>query len=349
MSLLFLDSFDHYDEPELKWDALFFATNILPVQSQGRFTPGALQMKGTGGGGSITKNLPETTEIIVGFAHLNADSSTRTSQFTLGTVWSASDYRLTVNTTTGVITLTGGNGGGEIISTAGGVATGGVWQFIEFRIKLHASLGELEIRVGNSVEASVTGVNTITSTGVALLNFAVVSTHNSQFSFIDDLYISNTDGTVNNTFVGDSRITVLRPKANGSSISFTPTGAATNYETQDETLCDKDVSFVESGQIGSRDNYDNVEFEDLGVVPGTIYGVQVVNAALKTDAGELRYLDEMTVAGVTYDNGVEVTATSGAYKMTRFIRDTDPSDDGTWTEDKVAAVGSGFSITFREV
>jgi hypothetical protein len=117
----------------------------------------------------------------------------------------------------------------------------------------------------------------------------------------------------------------------------------------DETLQNDDTDFVESGQLGSAEDYAQKTFADVGLSPGTIFGVQTVNAAKKTDAGRLDYKDEMVIAGVRYDNGVENVSTSGIYKMTEYIRDTDPSDDATWTEAKVAAVGSGFTITFREV
>ena len=57
----------------------------------------------------------------------------------------------------------------------------------------------------------------------------------------------------------------------------------------------------------------------------------------------------MVIAGTRYDSGTEVTATAGDYSMSTYIRDTDPSDSAAWTASKVAAVGSGFSITFREI
>ena len=74
-----------------------------------------------------------------------------------------------------------------------------------------------------------------------------------------------------------------------------------------------------------------------------------MNNVKKTDAGTLRYLDSMTIGGLQFDNAVDVTATSGDYRMSTYIRDTDPSDSGAWTEAKIAAVGSSLTITFREV
>ncbi len=347
MSLLFLDSFDHYSVLDEKWDSQFFGSNIKPITSQGRFTPGALQIIGAGGGGNVTKNLDPTTsqEIIAGFAYNNINADIYRGLFwfsdNLGNI-----AQLIINTTTGVATLTYN---GHTATTAVSIFTGSAWQHVEIRIKAHNTLGELEIRRNGSNEASTVTVDTFPAGFTGFVSFTVGADNNLQFHAIDDLYILNTEGATNNTFAGDTRITVLRPKANGLDNNFTPFGASSNFEAVDDTIHDQDTTYVEAGQLGAQEKYDNVNFTDLGINPGTIFGVQVVTAAKKTDAGQLKYKDQMIIGGIEFDNGVDVIATSGTYQMTFFIRDTDPSDDATWTEAKVAAVGSGIEITFREV
>lgn len=345
MSLLFLDSFDHYDDLALKWDSQFFGSNILPVQTQGRFTPGAVEIRGAGGGGHWTKSIVESEEVIVGFAYLNLNADSWDASFRIGTASDVGAASFAIDFGTGVGTLTMN---GNVATTPSTEFSGGIWEWIELRVKIHSSLGELEIRHNGTSVAGLTGVNTRGALVGDFESVSIYATNNGQLHYIDDLHVMNTLGTSNNTFAGDSRITVLRPKANGVSNNFTPS-AGTNFETQDEILCDYDVSYVEGGQYGASEDYNQKSFDDIGVVPSTIYGVQVVNAAKKTDAGRLDYIDEMVIAGNRYSTGVSVISTSGAYKMTTYIRDTDPSDDAAWTEDKIEAVGSGFSITYREV
>lgn len=346
MSMLFIDSFDHYVDLDEKWDTQFFGNNILATQVAGRFTPGALQVKGTGGNGFRTKNLKSSTELIAGFAYNNIDSDVHLG-ITSFTDNLGGDAVLTVDTITGVGVLTYN---GQTATTASAVFTGAVWQFIEMRVRAGTTTGELEIR-RNGVQVALTvGVDTLPGGFTGFEAFKVTADNNSQLHYMDDLYILNAEGVApHNTFLGDTRITVLRPKANGNNNNFTPTGAASNFQAVDETIHDSDTTFVEAGQIGAKEDYNNFDFSDLGIVPGTIFAVQTVNAAKKTDAGRLDYLDQMIIGGVTFDNGTDVIATSGAYKMTTFVSGTDPSDSAAWTESKVTAVGSGFEITFREV
>lgn len=345
MALLFLDSFDHYLDLGEKWDAEFFGAAIVATQAQGRFTPGALKISGTGGGGTRTKNVSSSTELIAGFAWNNVDGDTNVGTFRFIDN-NDNDADLIIDSTSGVATLTMN---GQTATTAAAVFTGSVWQHVEMRVRVGTTTGELEIRRGGTQVALLVGVDTQPAGFTGLVGFVVVAANNNINHHMDDLYIlDNTGPAPQNTFLGDTRVTVLRGKADGTNNDFTPTGSATNFGAINETLHDADTTFVEAGQLGAKEDYNNSDFVDLGISPGTIFGVQTVNAAKKTDAGTLKYKDQMIVAGVAF-SGAEVTATSGVYKMTTFVRDTDPSDSAAWTEAKVAAVGSGFEITFRQV
>ncbi len=342
MSLLFIDGFDHYDELLTKWDVRRTGSGngYSIVQNRGRFTPGALKVGGNSGDEELVKFIDSSTEIIIGHA-VQYDTDCLYDVEINGSGGSPAIGRITINAPDIFLH----NASGSVVASALGALTAGVWSYIEIRIKSHGTLGEMELKVNGVAAASATGTNT---SGAAIEEFVVDLHITGDNCWIDDLYVLNTEGATNNTFLGDVRVTALRPKAAGSSTTFTPT-EATGWQSTDETLHDGDTSYVEGGQINAAEDYTNFEFTDIGLAPGTIYGAQVVNATKKTDAGRLDYKDEMVIAGTRYDNGTDVVATSGEYKMTTFIRDTDPSDDATWTESKIAAVGSGFTITFREV
>lgn len=344
MAMQFIDGFDHYDNQLDKWDSETASNDAGSItQSRGRFTPGALALGATPPsiGGFLRKKLPDSTEAIVGFAlfaisggFFNVVLRNQSGGIVGSMTLSHPDIQLK-------------NAAGTVVATASAVLTAATWQFLELRVKQSATIGELEVRVGSVTEASATNQNTGTN---AINELEIDNAFQADDKFIDDLYILDTTGAApQNTFIGDSRITVLRGKANGNNNQFTPTGSATNFGAINETLQDGDATFVEAGQIGAKEDYNQDDFVDLGISPGTIFAVQTVNTAKKTDAGQLKYKDQMVIGGVAFDNGTEVTATSVNYKMTTFVRDTDPSDDAAWTESKVAATGSGFEITFREV
>ena len=345
MAIQFIDSFDHYTLISDKWDAENGTDVAHCATNAGRFSLGAYHNTGFAGGqagaGTITKHLPDPQiEMIVGFAwFFEADASTKvifrnSTGSVIGGVY--------CNSTS----LKALDKDGATVSTAALTLTNNTWQFIECRVKSHATLGEIEIRVNQVIKIALTTEDT---RGGDIAQLHIDHGTKIDDSYIDDLYILDTvvGAAHEKTFTGDVRVTVLRPKANGTEINFTPT-EATNWESTDDALHDGDTSYVEAGQFGATDNYENFTFADVGISPATIYGVQVVNATKKTDAGALRYTDNMVIAG-TYYASAEVTANSAIYSMSTYPLGLDPSDAGIWTESKVAAVGSGFTITFREV
>ena len=354
MAILFLDSFDHYADITEKWSARIgsieptIGNNVDQSAVVGRFTPGSLEIKNNVfGSNGISKDFATTNEVIIGFAwnNLNSDSHVTKTQIEN----TAGDLNATFNidSTTGVGTLTCE---GATVSTATLTFTGGVWQHVEIRLKRNATVGELEIKRNGTQVGLLTGADTLGNSTSDFQKFSITSDDFAQRHYIDDLYIADTTGPApQNTFIGDSRITVLRPDSNGLDNDFSPQGATNNFEAVDETLTDGDTTFVESGLVGAKETYGQTTFNDLGISPGTIFSAQVVNNVKKTDAGQLKYKDQMTIGGLQFDNATEITATSGDYRMTTFVRDTDPSDSGTWTEAKIDAVGSGLEITFREV
>lgn len=347
MTMLFIDGFDHYATSGLaeKYDSVLTGTLELEIDGDfGRFVNGSIQMQDNNTGFISTILKQTSNEIIVGYAFFFTGVNLLMVRFkdNVGTVIASH-----ANSGTGGAVFRGTQNGTELGNYSGAWTTS-TWQFAEIRCKRDAVNGEFEVRANGVIVFSATGLNT------GAVDFDQIdfrpSGQNANNLWMDDMYILNTQGAApQNTFLGDVRVTALHAKANGNTNNFTPTGAINNFSAVADPIADKDLTFVEAGQLGAKEDYDNFDFADLGLSPGTIFGVQVVNSAKKTDAGKLDYKDQMIIAGSTFDQGLDVVATAVEYKMTTFIRDTDPSDDAAWTEAKVAAVGSGFEITFREI
>lgn len=345
MTLLYMDSFDHYTDLSEKYDVTPGASLKPYIDTTfGRFVNGSLQIQDNTIN-EIVKYVTESDELIVGMAVYF--SGTHNWILRLRGADSVTVCTFEANGTGGEV-WRGLQGSGTSLGTFTGEFTTNTWQWLEVRIKRHATLGEIEVRVNESVVLSGTALNTGANDFAEI--FLRSESQEANNVWLDDLYVLNTTGSApQNTFLGDVRVTVTRPKANGTNSDFTPTGEVSNYLTTDDALHDGDATYVEAGQIGAKEDYDTESMADLGISPGTIFGAQVVNAVKKTDAGTLRYKNQMVVAGTTYDTGSEITATAVDYKMTTYIRDTDPSDDAAWTEAKIAAVGPGVEITYRDI
>lgn len=368
MALQFIDSFDHYylsndvgftggqAATAQKWDSNVLAGEMYPQIGSGRFGGMAMRVKASSGAASITKNvITPVDEMIVGFAY-NAGASPQDALIVFDDdATSAVQTTLTMIMSTGNLSVTNNMATVNEV-TAAPVLTQGVWAYIEFRLKVHATAGEVEVKVNGVVVITATSLNT-GATGGLLENLSIASTSNLQLDHVDDLYLLDTTGATNNTFLGDSRIQVLVPVADGNTNNFSLTSDdithLANWQTQPDDVditLGRDHNYVESGLIGASEDYDNKSMFNAGVVAiNNIYGIQVVNNSRKTATGVLRFKNEMVIAGTVFDNGTEVVASTGDYHMSTFIRDTDPSDSATWTEAKVDAVGSGYSITFREI
>lgn len=339
MALVFIDGFDHYSDIRDKYDSVNSFNQ--PTFVAGRFGGLAMRRQDQNFQHQIDKDIGSQTEIYIGFA-FNRDGGTALDMFSIldtgGTARAA--IGITAN---GAIQL---SAGGQVVTSADNVITIAQYAYVEARYVPKSVGGIFECRVDEVVVATING-DTTTGADDDIRSIRIgITGGNFENHLMDDLYVLNTTGATNISYLGDSRIQTLRPIANGNTNDFTPTPTSTNFEAMDETQLDDDVTFVEAGQLNAAEDYANAA---IGLAPGPIFGVQATNASKKTDAGTIKYKDEMVIGGVRFTNGIENIPGSGGYFCTEFIRDTDPSDDATWTEAKVNAVGSGFTITFREI
>lgn len=366
MALQFIDGFSHYyltNDVGLtggaaatgqKWDASFLGGEMYPEISAGRFTGRAMRVQSSSGEAWIQKNVTTARgEMVIGFASIctTAHQTEVRFEFTSGG-W----IEVQLDYSAGTVAVVNNDAAVSVIT--GAILSQSVWNYFELKVLVDDTAGTYEVRRDGINVLSGTAADTGAS-GDTIVSIRVRSTNNLQNAHIDDLYLLDTTGATNNDFLGDVRVDVLLPKANLINNDFTlfDDGEATssphsaNWQSVQNTgnaVIGRDHNYVESGLVGASEEYNNEDLADNSLTPLTIFGVQVSNNAKKTATGAIHYQDEMIVAGTAYNDGTTIISTGGDYHMSRFIRDTDPSDDAAWTGAKVDAVGSGFSITFKE-
>lgn len=92
--------------------------------------------------------------------------------------------------------------------------TAAAWNHIQVRFKANAATGAIQIKVNDVTVMDHTGINT-GSTSVAMLRFETLFTTAKQEQngfWVDDLVVNDTTGP-NNTWLGETRVATLRPKA----------------------------------------------------------------------------------------------------------------------------------------
>ena len=157
---------------------------------------------------------------------------------------------------------------------------------------------------------------------------------------MDDLYVLDGTGAINNNYLGDVRVDAEFTDADGATNLFVPNTGAASFTHVDDPLPDGDTTFVEAGNIADRDLY-SVDTASLGTV---IHGIQQNVLARKTDAGTVT-VDVISEKPSGTGEKVRNTETaSDNYKYHLSISELDPDDNTSWNDAKVNATEFGFKI-----
>lgn len=350
MALQFIDGFSHYSDIIEKWDSNNGA-GITVATTVGRFSTGSMSIASAVLGRWVQKNLPTAVSTLVsGFAY-KPTGAVRT-EVTFINNSGTPHVTFELDQTDGSIKIYRGTDFGTLlVSSATGVLTADVWQHVEIKAFVDNVGGFVEAKVDGVSVCSITAVDTQDDASPLILNFRVdaAAANSGKSADLTDLYILDTTGSAPyNDYLGDVKVSVLRPEADGGLNNFTPIGTGANWEEVDDALLDGDTTRVQSGTINARDEYDVESFASLGLTVGTIYGVQVCNACKKTDAGTIGYKDNLTVGGTVYQSG-EVFAPAGSYKITTDVHQINPDTSVAWTESTAEAALPGFTLTTKVI
>lgn len=335
--LLFCDGFDHYVTADLlkKWTS---NTNSVINTSSGRRGSGALTISALGA--NAQKGFTALATVLVGFAWNTASAS----GFYLQDLTSV---QLQIATSTdGSIKVYRGTGTTNLLgSSAAGVWTFGSYQYIEVKAKIDPTVGTVTVRVNGVEVLNITGANTRVTTNSYANTLAFVGVAGQ----VDDLYICDTTGTVNNDFLGDIRIDTLLPNADGTYSQFTPNSGTVHYTKVADTAPDT-TSYNAGVTVGNKDTY---QFGDLAPVTGSIKAIQVNTMALKDDAGTKSIAPMIRSGGLDAQGTTTALSTSQTDTLAIFEGDPatgyDPGSHRYWRINVSASYLNGTYTAFTEI
>jgi len=337
MALIFIDGFDHYDPQALDpfgdpWLARGKAAYLSP---QAQRIPGrrpssyALRLP-AGAGGGYVKNL-ETgrTSLIVGAALRVAPfENTGEEPVLLG-------VRDTTAQVTHLVTI--GNDGrlrlyrrgywDQLISTSVATAAARGWHYVELQVVQGTANGTVKVRANGVLAIDLWSQDTVQNGGQLLTAFvgAVPGQACPVTVDVDDLYIADTLGTINNTFLGDVRVDALKAQANGALNQWTVEGAASAWQAVSDG---DETTALRAATAGLRQTFD-VEALPAMTTPA-IHGVQVTLLARKTDAGNGR-VRGLVASGASTAVGPNIVLQEQlAWHTALFERN--PNGNVQWTE-----------------
>jgi len=247
---------------------------------------------------------------------------------------------LTVYVASGTLNVRIGNSltSGTKLGFANVLMTTKVWHYIECKVKFDtAAGGSVVLHVDEEEVMNVSSVVTSTSDIRPSMICVGGGTQNNNFR-VDDIYICDDLGTVNNTFLGDVRIEKLTPTSNGTTSDFVGSDA------------------------DSTDNY--LLVDDVITVTGTATGggtSTLVDTAL-TEADDFWNGKLLKLHDISTDEDFEVTVTafvasSDTITFTPALSNAVVSgdtyslgylgsdDDTTYVESKVAGIKDTYAFT----
>lgn len=326
MALLFIDSFDHYVTADLLTKYLSLGSFAPSISAgNGRHSSACVRSNAASATSYVSKGVPASgTTAIIGMAFKT--SSLQASFISVldggdAQIYGAlnSDGSITIYRSNSVLLFSAGTALG---STAAGVLTVDVFNFIELKVVLHDSTGAVTLKVNGITVLSLTGQDTRYSAGTGgWTQFVVGRSSGSHNIDIDDLYVCDGSGAVNNDFLGDVRVDAHFPNAAGTNNASTPSTGGDRSATVDETAPNGDTDYNTLTAAGDKDTYNLEAFKATG---SAILGMQVLTSIKKTDAGVGSSTTVVRHSGTDYDG-----TTQGLTLGYTYVRDVYNVNPGT--------------------
>jgi hypothetical protein len=355
MALLWAEGFDaYYDNDNINYKPEFVSAGLGGFDQEattGRRSKGCMSTFGRGifGSYAVVAQLPsEVNTCIVGAAikptyHATVLTKDFFGFFKLNT--SAGRQCMFRYDETGTIYVETTQGSADVATSAAGVLTFAVWNYLEIKCVIGSS-GSVVVKVNGVEVINETGVNTqyYGSGGAEFLRFGTPWDGNSWDTCRwDDLVVMDDSGTTFNDFIGDVKVDGVIPDADGFHTDFTPQGAGSHYvEINDRTgPTGVTTTYNTSSVVGDKDSY---EFTAPGDVP-TILAVGIACCVDNPDTGVATIQPFWRIGGVDYDTDVDWDMAATSVLQHFAWQELNPATGLPWT--KAVLTAAEFGIEFK--
>lgn len=332
MSLLFMDGFASGDYAA-KWDvSVTFNGGTASVSPR---VSGCYYFNSTAGS-DLYKYINASSQVFVGFGIYSSSNSFYLSFY--GDSGGSQHISVVRNSTSGLLEIRRGSSGGTLLATGTTPVALNTWHYLEMSATISDTVGEVHIRLNGSStdEVSFTGdtKNGGTATSIDRVRFSI------GISRLTDVYILNSTGTLNNTFLGDVVVRTLRPTGNGTDSQLTGSDGnqVDNYALVDE-LPVNSADYVGSPTSGQCDTY---TMADLPAGITTIYAMQINSRMAKDDATNGSVRVALRSGGSLYYSAVRPLFTS--YVGYYDLYETDPATSARWLVSSINTLEVGMEV-----
>jgi hypothetical protein len=217
------------------------------------------------------------------------------------------------------------------------------YHWIEFHYKISTSVGIVEIWIDNIQIMNLTAINTTYYSNSTFSNIIIGGNgSNSVIGYYDDLYILNTNGTYNNTRLGDSRIETLLPNSDASPNTGIPSVIGSHYAMVDSAQNNGGSTYVTLSNTSNQEELYKVN--SLVSTPASVYGVKVLNLAEKSSVTNTISATESIIVSNGVISTGNVTNLTSQYSTVVGIFETDPNTGNVWTYGNVNIANVGIKV-----
>lgn len=234
-------------------------------------------------------------------------------------------------------------GGSKVLLATTSVLPYDAWLYLELLAIISNTGGKIRIK-SNGSDVVNTAANLDTQTGSVTafdtLEFSLQARSAGQFCWIDDSYVLDISGTVNNNFLGDQITEGLLPVDDGDESEWTPNAGVDHFAAVDDaTEADGDSSYLAASVNDRRELF---RFGPLTTIGDNISGVQRMLTARLTVAGSRNvrhvYLDAADAEALGPTKAVAATS----YAQVNLVEGVQPDSGVAWTPDDINSGQFGF-------
>jgi hypothetical protein len=219
------------------------------------------------------------------------------------------------------------------ISSSSVWPTGNIWRYLELKITI--ATGACTVRVDGF--AVMTGTVPVAAT-ITSVKYPDQSFNTVEY-LIDDMYVCDTTNTHNNDFLGDVRVQLLLPSADGTYKDMVPS-SGTIHSNLVKELTPNTTDFVGSAVPGTRDTY---QFQDLSVNTANVFGVEVTNYSHKDATGSAGISNLARVNGTDYTSQPKGLSSSWTANIDTF--ELNPATGAPWAPADVNSAEFGIETS----
>jgi len=224
------------------------------------------------------------------------------------------------------------------------------WHYFEFEFTLDTVNGAIEVRHNTVVDLSLPGPIDTADSGLAGADVMEMTFEKTGAHEVDDIYILDDQGSLNNSFLGDSVVEGRVPTSDSTPLDWSldnGVGSFTNhYEALDSKSCTGSFNnqFIFSATVSDQDL---LAFNSLSFITGQIHGIQV-NSDARLDTTGTREFKHIIFSNATLytspTGGISHSVGSTSFQTFYDVFEVDPDTSAKWTLSAANAAEFGVEV-----